>query len=145
MDRDLQIWLIVVSVALIASVAIQLFIIGRLLVLVRFSLGRHNLHEIVDKAFDALDRVDRTTEAANQLLEQIRPTVDQVAGISQRQLPRADQVVGEVLTSVQRINHDVNAAISWPSREAHAWSAGVRSALSALFRKDGDPTKGQQW
>ena len=145
MDQVLQILLIAVALALIASIAIQIFLMGRLLSLLRSGLGRHALHEIVDKAFEALEGVDRATQAATQVMEQIKPTVQQVASVSQRQLSHANQVVDEVLTGVERINHNVNAAIRWPSREAHAWSTGVRTALAALFGKSKNLRKEKQW
>lgn len=124
MDRNLQGWLIVVSLALIASIAIQIFIMERLLALLRSSTERHGLREIVDKAFDALDALDRASKTAAQILEQIKPTVDQAASISRRQLSHADQVVGEVLTGVERINH------------------GIGAAITAFFKKDGGTSKG---
>ena len=145
MDQVLQILLIAVALALIASISIQIFLMGRLLGVLRSGLGRHPLNEIVDKAFETLDGVDRATQAATQVMKQIKPTVEQVASVSQRQLSHADQVVNEVLTGVERINHDVNAAIRWPAREAHAWSAGVRTAFGSLFGKGPSLSKEKQW
>jgi hypothetical protein len=145
MEPTLQIVLIVVALALLASIAIQVFMMARLLSFFRSGMGRRGLDQIIDKAFDAVDGVDRATSAATEVLEKLKPSVEHLASVSQRQLSHADQVVDEVLSSVGSINHNVNAAIHWPAREAHAWTAGVRTALFSYFKKNGDSAREERW
>ena len=149
MERDLQIWLIIVFLALL--IAIQIFVIAfliRVLNLLKPAPGSGGVRDIAAKVVETMEALSRTTKTTNEFLTQIRPTVEQAVSISRRQLSHADQVVGEALKNVERINqalHDVAAAVSVSFSEAHAISAGVRSATATLFGKASDPHKGKQW
>jgi ABC-type transporter Mla subunit MlaD len=95
-----------------------------------------------------MEALNRTTKTANEFLTQIRPTVEQAMNVSRRQLSHADKVVGEVLNNVEKINQplrDFAAAVNVYFSEAHALSAGVRSATATLFGKASDPHKRKQW
>lgn len=148
MDRTLQIWLIVISLALIASMFMQIFLVSiliRLLAAVRPRPGQHGLVEIADRAGAALEGADRAIRTTVDMLEEIRPVVHQAATVSRRQLSHADRVLGDVLTGVSRIQSDVSYVRNWPVREARAWSAGVMTAMIAFFRPNGTATKGKRW
>jgi hypothetical protein len=148
MDHNLQIWLIVISLALVASAAMQIFIAGvfaRLLMLLRPSVGRAGLTEIADRALEAVEFADRATRSIVEILEQGKPVVDEAAGVSRRHLSHADQVVGEVLTGIERINHAANGVMMWPFHEARAWSAGARSAMAIFFKTNGNISTGKRW
>ena len=133
MDHSLQIWIIVISAVLILSVGIEIFVLVvfvKLLTALRPVPGRRSLQEIADKAYQTLDSVDKTAKSMDQILIQVKPTIDQATSISQRQLTHADQVVGDMLTGVERLNTVVSAVSNLPSR---AMSAGVRIAMAALL------------
>src|ERR1700722_10738457 len=133
MDHSLQIWIIVISAVLILSVGIEIFVLVvfvKLLTALRPVPGRRSLQEIADKAYQTLDSVDKTAKSMDQILIQVKPTIDQATSISQRQLTHADQVVGDVLTGVERLNTVVSAVSNLPSR---AMSAAVRLAMAALL------------
>jgi len=148
MDSNFRIWLIVVSLALISSVVVQIilmFIFVRLLALVRPVTGSGpGLREIFDKVLQAATAVDRAARAAGDTLEQISLQVHHVANISEKRLADADRVAGEVLTTVERINHNVGAVTGWPFREAMALSAGLRTGATALFTRRHRSTEGRQ-
>ena len=149
MERDLQIWLIIIFLALL--IAIQIFVIAfliRVLNLLKPTPGSAGVREIAAKVVDTMEALNRTTKTANEFLAQIRPTVEQAMNVSSRQLSHADKVVGEVLNNVDRINQplrDFAAAVNVSFSEAHALSAGVRSATARLFGKASDPHKRKQW
>jgi hypothetical protein len=148
MTHDLQTWVIVLSLALLASVMLQIFFMGillRLLRALRPRPGQCGLWDLTDRALVALNDADRATRTTVEILEQIKPVVEQAASISRRQLSHADQVVEEFLTGVERIERDVNTVRNWPVREARAWSAGFTSAITAFFRMNGTAAKGKRW
>jgi hypothetical protein len=95
-----------------------------------------------------MEGMNRTTKITTELLEEIRPAVEQAAIVSERHLAHADQVIGEVLGDVERINqgvHKVPAVVGSPFREAHAFSSGIRSAAATLFRRAVTSNKRKQW
>jgi len=149
MERDLQIWLIIVFLALL--IAIQVFVIAfliRVLNLLKPTPGSAGVRDVTAKVVETMEALNRTTKTTNEFLTQIRPTVEQAVSISRRQLSHADKVVGEVLDNVERINqtvHNFAAAVSVSLSEAHAISAGIRSATSTLFGKASDSNKRKQW
>jgi uncharacterized protein YoxC len=149
MERDLQIWLIIVFLAIL--IAIQVFVIAfliRVLNLLKPTPGSAGVRDIAVKVVETMEALNRTTKTTNEFLTQIRPTVEQAVNISRRQLSHADQVIGEVLNNVERINQAVRefaAAVSVSFSEAHAISAGVRSATATLLGKASDSHKRKQW
>jgi hypothetical protein len=149
MERDLQIWLIVIFLGLL--IAIQIFVIAfliRVLNPLKPTPGSAGVRDIAAKVVDTMEALNRTTKTANECLGQIAPTVEQAMYVSRRQLSHADKLVEEVLNNVERINQplrDFAAAVSGPFSEAHAISAGVRSATATLFGKASDPQKRKQW
>lgn len=148
MDRTLQIWLIVISLALLASIFLQIFlmtIFNRLLSLLRPKPGQRGFREIADRALEAIEGTERAIELTVDILEEVEPVVNQAASVSRRQLSHADQVVGNALERVARIQHDVSIVRNWPIREARALSAGIATAMIAFFRRNGTVDKGQRW
>jgi uncharacterized protein YoxC len=149
MERDLQIWLIIIFLALL--IAIQVFVIAfliRVLNLLKPTAGSAGVRDIAAKVVNTMEALTTTTKTANEFLTQIRPTVEQAVNVSRRQLSQADKVVGEVLNNVERINRplrDFATAVSVSFSEAHAISAGVRSATATLFGKASDSHKRKQW
>jgi hypothetical protein len=149
MERDLQIWLIIIFLALL--IAIQVFVIAfliRVLNLLKPMPGSAGVRDLAGKVVETMEALNRTTKTANEFLTQIRPTVEQAVSISKRQLSQADKVVGEFLNNAERINRavrDFAAAVSVSFGEAHAISAGVRTATATLFGKASDSHKRKQW
>ena len=149
MERDLQIWLIIIFLALL--IAIQIFVIVfliRVLNLLKPTPGSAGVRDIAGKVVETMEALNRTTKTTNEFLTQIRPAVEQAVSISRRQLSRADKVVGEVLNNVERINqtaHSFATAVGVSFSEVHAVSAGVRSATATLFGKATDSHKRKQW
>jgi len=148
MDRTLQIWLIVISLALIASIFVRIFLMAifiRLLSILRPKPGQRGIHEIADRALEAIENTDRAIKVTVNMLEEIRPVVNQAASVSRRQISHADQVLGDALDGVARIQCDVSIVRNWPIREARALSVGVISAMIAFFRGKGTANKEQKW
>lgn len=148
MERTLQIWLIVISFALIASIFVQIFLMAifiRLLSILRPKPGQRGVHEIADRALEAIENTDRAIKVTVNLLEEIRPVVNQASSVLCRQISHADRVLGDALDGVGRIQRDVGIVRKWPIREARALSAGVTSAMIALFQGNGGANKGQKW
>jgi signal transduction histidine kinase len=149
MERDLQIWLIIVFLALL--IAIQIFVIAfliRVLNLLKPASGNGGLRDIAAKVVETMEALSRTTKTTNEFLTQIRPTVEQAVSISRRQLSHADQVVGEALKNVERMNQavqEVAATVSVSFSEVLAISAGVRSATATFLGKASDSHKRKQW
>ena len=148
MQHDLQIWLIVILLALLS--AIQLFTITfliRLANLVKPAPGAPGIHEIAARIMETIEGMHRAAKITTELLGQIRPTVEQAAIVSRRQLAHADQVIEEVLEDVERINqgvHNVAGAVRFPFREAFALSAGIRTATATFFNRAGNSSKRKQ-
>jgi hypothetical protein len=148
MDPTLQIWMIVISLALLASILLQIFLMAtfiRLLTHLRPKPEQRGLREITDRALEAIEGADRAIKVTVDMLEEVRPVVNQAASVSRRQLSHADQVVGNALDGLARIQHDVNLVRNWPMREARALSTGVATAMFALFRRNGTANKRQRW
>jgi len=148
MDRTLQIWLIVISLALLASVFFQIFLMAtfiRILSILRPKPGQRSLAEIVDRTYEAIEGTDRAIKLTVEMLKEVEPVVIQAASASRRQIMHADQVVGDALDTVARIQQDVSTVRNWPIREARALSAGVFTAMASFFRKNGTANKGQRW
>jgi hypothetical protein len=148
MDHNLEIWIIAGCIALSVSAVVQLFFMAaflRVAALLRPAPGRPSPSEILDKVIETTATLERVTKSMAQMLDELKPVVDQVSTVSLRQVNHADQVVGEVLTTVERINSSVNSAISRPFREAHALSAAVRTAATALFKTNDNSYKGKRW
>ena len=148
MDRNIEIWVIVGCTALAVSAIVQVFFMAallRLASLLRPAPGRLGPSEILDKVIETTATLERVTKSMAQMLDELKPVVAEFSSVSSRQVNHADQVVGEVLTTVERINSSVNSAISRPFREAHALSAAVRSAATALFKTNDNSYKGKRW
>ena len=148
MQHDLQTWLIIILLALVS--VIQLFIIAFLIRLsnqVKLAPGGPRPEEIAGGIMETMEGMHRAAKITTELLDQIRPTVEQTAIVSRRQLAHADQVIEEVLEDVERINegvHDVATAVRFPFREAFALSAGMRSATATFFRRAANSGKRKQ-
>ena len=119
-------------------------ILIRLLSLLRPKPGQRGVREIANRALEAIEGADRALKLTVDMLEEVRPVVNQAASISQRQLSHADQVVGNALEGVARIQRDVSIVRNWPIREAHALTVGATAAMIAFFRRNGTADKGQR-
>jgi hypothetical protein len=134
------------SLALLSSLAVQIVLIMvfiRLLAHFR-SAGDLGLREIFDKVLRTATSVESAARTAADTFEQINLEVHYAADISARRLEDADRVTGEVVKTVEHINRSVDTVFSWPFREALAWSAGLRSASMALFKKRDDSNEGRK-
>lgn len=146
MNRDLDIWVIVVAGAATLTVMIQLgffvalfFGIRRLsthIKSIRTGAGSHlaAFQDLVAALRQASVDISRVAKDTADLTERLKPVVDEFSGVSRRQLHRADQVVGDVLTNVESISQSVERGILQPAREVRALSAAVRAALTVLFQ-----------
>src|SRR6266542_3307938 len=135
MDRDVQMWLIVLAAATALSVTIQLAVLLGLLIFARrvraklksflasSSSKGPSLSEVAASAQQALDTINRLAQNLTDLIERIRPVVDQAATVSRTQVARADQVLGGVLTNLEKAGLQVEQGV----REVRAVSAGFRS------------------
>ena len=152
MDRDLDIWVIVVAAASTAAVLIQFgFLLAlfwgirRLHVKIKgirstASASGSGLQEWVTTLREASVAINRVAKNTADLTERIKPVVDEAVGVSHRQLTRADQVLTDVLTRVERISAYVEQVIVQPAAEIRAFAAAVRAALRAFFH---DPNQGK--
>jgi len=148
MDRNLQIWFIVITFGPIATMFMHIFLVSiliRLQAALRPRPGQRSLLEIADRAGAALEGADRAIRTTVDILEEIKPVVHQTASVSRRELPHADRVFGDAPTGVARIQSDVSYLRSCPMREARAWSAGVMTAMIAFFPSNGTAGKGKRW
>jgi hypothetical protein len=148
MDSTLQIWLIVISLALLASIFLQIFLMAtfiRLLSVLRPKPGQRSIAEIADRTYEAIASLDRTLKVTVNMLEEVEPVVAQAASVSRRQIMHADQVVGDALNAVARIQRDVTIVRNWPVRQSRAVTAGVFTAMASFFRKNGTASKGPRW
>jgi hypothetical protein len=94
MDRNLDIWFIVVAAAATTAVLLQLgFLVGLLLGIVRVrakieemraksSSGSPGTRELMNTARQALDNINLVAKNAAELTERIKPLVDEAAGVS---------------------------------------------------------------
>jgi len=152
MDRDLDIGVMVVAAASTAAVLIQLgFLLALFLGIRRLhakmesirstaSATGPGLQEWVATLREALVAVNRLAKNAADLTEHIKPVVDEAVGVSHRQLARADEMLTDVLTRVERISAYVEQVIVQPAAEIRAFAAAVRAALRAFFH---DPNQGK--
>jgi outer membrane protein insertion porin family len=115
MDRDLQFWLIMLVAVTAVSVTIQLGILVAL--------------------FFGMRRFSRLAKNAAELIESVKPVVNDATTISRNQLARADHVLGEVLTRLETISQYLEQAIG----EIRAILAGLRSGAAVFFNRDAGP------
>lgn len=143
MERDLRIWLVLSSVFFALLILIQISVIAvliRLSNLLKLTPGRPGLHEIAARVVETIEDMHRATKTTAGILSQLKPTLDEAVIVSRRQLAHADHVVGDILDGAERINqafHKIALALNLPFTEAHALSAGLRSAAATLLRKGG--------
>src|SRR5215470_7827693 len=114
MDHDLDVWFIVVAPTASIAVLLQLgFLIGLLFGMRRLSAKIKELRtksssggpafgELVTTARNALESINRVAKNTADITERIKPVVEEAASVSHRQLARADKVLGEMLTRVER-------------------------------------------
>jgi outer membrane protein assembly factor BamA len=81
-----------------------------------------------------VNSINRAARDTADLIEQIKPVVEDAASVSHRQLARADQVLSDVLTRVEAISENVEKGIVQPAREIQAISAALRRGLAVFFR-----------
>lgn len=147
MDHDLDIWCLIVAAAATLAVLLQLGLVIALFFGTRrfrtklsamraeSSSGTLPLLDLVSTARQALENINRVAKNTAELTERIKPVVVEATDVSHRQLARADRVLGDVLTRVDRISRDVEQAIVLPAREILALSAAVRSAFTVFFQR----------
>ena len=147
MERDLDVWFVVVAAAATMAVLLQLgFLLALFFALRRVSAKIKEiratsgvralaLRDLVITAHEAVNNINRIAKNTADLTERIEPVVEEAAGVSHRQLARADKVLGDVFTHIERISRYVEQDVVQPAREIHALSAAVRSALAVFFRR----------
>jgi hypothetical protein len=145
MDRDLDIWVVVVAAASTAAVLIQFgFLLALFLGIRRLrvkmkgirstaSASGSGVQEWVTTLREASVAINRVAKNTVDLTERIKPVVDEAVGVVHRQLVRADQVLTDVLTRVERISAYVEEVIVQPAGEIRAFAAAVRAALTVFF------------
>ena len=146
MDRDLQMWLIVLATATALSVTIELgILLGLFLgvrrvrakikeVLAASSSKGPSLAELAASAREALETINRVAKDTAEIIEGIKPLVNEATSVSRSQLARADQVLGDLLTQLETISQHIERGV----REIQAILAGVRSALAVLSDRQSD-------
>ena len=146
MERDLDAWFIVIAAAATLAVLVQLgFLVALFFAIRRLSakikeiratsgVRVHALRDLALTAHEAVNNINRAAKNTADLTERIKPVVEDAASVSHRQLARADKVLGDVFTHVERTSGYVEQDIVQPARELHALSAAVRSALAVFFR-----------
>ena len=150
MERDLRIWLVLTTVFLALLILIQISVIAFLIQLsnlLKLTPGKPGLREMAARVVETIEAMHRTTKTTAEILSQLKPTLDEAVIVSRRQLAHADHVVGDILDGAERINqafHKIALAFSLSFTEAHALSAGFRSAAVMLFRKGGYLDKRKQ-
>src|SRR5712692_1198373 len=145
MDRDLQIWFIVFAAATSVCALIQLSILVGLFLGVRrlraklqeiqaMSLSQEStLREMAMNAREALTHLRLVAQNTAEVSERIKSVTNEAAEVSRRQLERADQVISNLLTGVQRFSKYVEWGATEPIHQIRAILAGVCSALSVFF------------
>ncbi len=148
MDRDLQVWLIVLMAVMAISVTIQLGILAALFLGVLRATAKirevyaisksrgAGLPEMATRAVETMEAINRVAKDTAEVAERIKPALDEAAGLSRKRLAHADQVVGGVLTRVDRVSQHVEETVIRPVREIQALMAGLLSALSALLGQE---------
>jgi hypothetical protein len=147
-DYTLQLWLIVISLALLASIILQLFLVSifiRPLSALRPKSGQRSLAQIADRAYETIEDADGAIRATVDMLMEAEPVVSHAASASGRQIMRADQVIGDALDGVARIQQDVRIVRNWPIREARALHAGMLTTVASPFRTNGTVNEGHRW
>src|SRR2546428_8972536 len=118
MDRDLQIWLIVFVATTAIAVTIQLaalcYAVWRLQTKVkeierRAQSQRSVFQEMVTTARELLVALKHSVDSAAEVSERIKGVANQAAEFSQQHLGRADRVIDNVLTRVERISESFDA------------------------------------
>jgi phage tail tape-measure protein len=116
MDREVQIWLIVLAAATAQSVTIQVgSLVGLYLGIRRLRAKIEticaavtkgpSLPEIATSAQEALESANRVARNTAELIERIKPVVNETSILCQGQMTRANQVFSDVLTRVETISH----------------------------------------
>jgi methyl-accepting chemotaxis protein len=147
MDRNLQIWFMVLVVVTTVSVAMQVGI----LVAVVYGLGRLRakikeieamirshasmIGELSANIRETVRSIKSVTNNVAEFSARIKGTVDETVEVYGRQLRRADQMIGEVAARVERIGDYVEHGVIRPLREIQAISAALRAALRVFFRR----------
>jgi methyl-accepting chemotaxis protein len=146
MDHHLEVWVTVVAAAATLAVLIQLgFLVALLFGMQRLrakiketqaaaSSRGPNLRELATTAKETLDSINRVARNTAELTERIKTVADDASEVSRRQLARADKVVGDVLTRVERVSDHVEDSILKPVREIQAVVAAIRYTLAVFFR-----------
>ena len=149
MDRNLQIWFMVLVVATTVSVAMQVGILVAVVYGLRRlhakikeieAMVRSHASMIGEMSTDIRETVRSIKSVTNNVAElsvRIKSTVDETADVYGRQLRRADRVLGDVAARVERISDYVEHGVVRPLREIQAISAALRAALSVFFRRGG--------
>src|SRR5438034_11111446 len=142
MERDVQIWLIVFAAATALSVTIRLGIVlglflgGRRVrakikeVLAASSSKGPSLAEIAASARETLETINRVAKNTAEIIEGVKPLVNEATSVSRSQLARADQVLGDLRIQLETISQHIKRGV----REIQAILAGVRSALAEIGR-----------
>ena len=97
-------------------------------ILAASSSKRPSLAELAATAREALETINRVAKNTVEIIERIKPLVNEATSVSRSQLARADQVLGDLLRQLETISQHIERGV----REIQAILAGVRSALAVL-------------
>jgi hypothetical protein len=152
MDRDVQIWLIVLAAATALSVMIQVgSLVGLYLGIRRLrakieticaaATKGPSLPEIATNAREALESANRAARNTAEIIERIKPLVNETSILCHGQMARANQVFSDFLTRVETISQQGERSV----HEFQALFSGLRSAFAVLFeRPPGSKTRNRQ-
>ncbi|MBI3895664.1 MAG: BamA/TamA family outer membrane protein [Acidobacteria bacterium] len=148
MDPTIKFWLIILAVATVVSVTLQISLLltlffgvqrvrGRLKEFLAASLTSPAAQEITAKARETLETLQHISKDLAEVADRMKVVAKEATEASRREIARADHVVGDVLTRVEKVSAEVESGIVRPVREIKALSAGVRTVLAVLFGKNG--------
>jgi outer membrane protein insertion porin family len=73
----------------------------------------------------------------------MRSLVNEATELSQKHLGRADRVIDDLLTQMERTSESLQAGVAKPFRETHALAAGLRAALGVFFGRHSTTSAGR--
>ena len=145
MGLDTQFWFIVFVCATAISVTIQLILLAALCYIVwRFHAKVKEierkaqsqcsvLQEYGNTIRELLALFTRTVNNAAEITERMKGLVGEAAEVSQKQVGRADHVIDNILTRLEKISESLEADVAEPFREARAFTAALRTALGVFL------------
>jgi methyl-accepting chemotaxis protein len=147
MEHNGQTWFMVFVAATTLSVAIQLgmvaaffFGLRRLYAKIKQIEGMARSHgpaigKMAADLREALVSFKRVTNNAAEISQRIKSTVNGAADVSGRLFIRADHVIDDAVTRVERISDTIEHGIARPVRKIQAILAALRAMLNVFLRR----------